>query len=242
MHVTDRSQPAPASTLTTSDAFHTPDTLPISTTLPTQTMLASLPAQVTHPNPVPPKGERATYNTQHSRIQKARRELAATVSKVETMAIFNEVTKARDDENMSADWESNTEGGQGKKATLVKGGKDLTSFGVPMTAKQIYKAKRTAERRFKQNKESSEAQKMMLFGDDSIRHEGEKMGVGQDTKEGGDGMTVDEELYARRQAGDIVTTVNGDVWNGGLMERDGLGFDQGKKGDDDDDDDDEMVL
>lgn len=58
-------------------------------------------------------------------------------------------------------------------------------------------------------------------------------------KEGGDGLTVDEEFYARCHAGDIVTTVNGDVWNVGLMERDGFGFEQSRKGGDDDD---EMVL
>lgn len=46
-----------------------------------------------------------------------------------------------------------------------------------MTAGQTSRAKRTAERRLKQDEELSEAQKMMLFGDNSNAQEDEDMGM-----------------------------------------------------------------
>jgi len=44
----------------------------------------------------------------------------------------------------------------------------------------------------------------------------------------------EDELYQRRRVGDVITTVNGDVWAGGNM--DGGGMDEEKRGGGDDDD------
>lgn len=71
---------------------------------------------------------------------------------------------------------------------------------------------------------------------------GDDNGISADTNsktQNSESMTVDEEFYARRRAGEIVTTVNGDQWNGGFVERDGFGFEKGGKHDDDDD---EMIM